>query len=106
MTRASAIYNQIKKEIDVLLGQGKTSGEVASLFANRSLDDYYTEGVGSGTPYQNFTSFGLATTGSTKIDESVDNSALQGDTRTHDTGDAPPNQAPWLSNDGFKWRRA
>ena len=89
MSRASAIYNDIKKEIDILLGQGKSSGEVASLFANRTLDDYYTQGVGSGNPYQSFTSFGLATTGSTKIDGDVDNSALQGDTRTHDTGDAP-----------------
>lgn len=89
MSRASGVYNEINKEVNILLGQGKTSGEITSLFANRTLDDYYTSGKGFGNPYQNFSNFNLATTGSTKIEGDVDNSALQGDTRTHDTGDAP-----------------
>ncbi|MDI9406600.1 MAG: alkaline phosphatase [Chitinophagaceae bacterium] len=89
MTRASAIYNQVEKEIDLLIGQGKSTAEINSLFAERTLDDYYTADKGFGNPYQDFEGFTLATTGSTKIDGDVDNSALQGDTRTHDTGDAP-----------------
>jgi alkaline phosphatase len=89
MSRASAIYSQIEKEVNQLLGSGKTAGEISSLFANRTLDDYYTAGKGTGNPYQEFSGFQLATTGSTKIDGSVDNSALQGDTRSHDTGEAP-----------------
>jgi alkaline phosphatase len=89
MSRASAIYSQIEKEVNQLLGSGKTAGEISSLFANRTLDDYYTAGKGTGNPYQEFGGYQLATTGSTKIAGDVDNSALQGDTRSHDTGEAP-----------------
>jgi len=89
MTRASAIYKQVEKEIELLIGQGKSTAQINALFAERTLDDYYTVGKGFGNPYQSFEGFTLATTGSTKIDGDVDNSALQGDTRTHDTGDAP-----------------
>ena len=86
MTRASAIYNQVKQEIDLLFGQGKTADEISSLFANRTLDDYYTAGKGSGNPYQDFDGFTLATTGSTKIAGSTGNSALQGRPGDRDTG--------------------
>jgi len=89
MSRASAIYSQIEKEIDTLLGEGKSAIEISGLFADRTLDDYYTSGKGEGNPYQEFEGFNLATTGSTKIDGSTNNSALQGSTSTHDTGDAP-----------------
>jgi alkaline phosphatase len=89
MSRASGIYNEIENEINTLLGQGKSTSEISSLFSSRTLDDYYTEGKGYGNPYQQFQEFGLATTGSTKIDGDVDNSALQGSTGTHNTGDAP-----------------
>jgi alkaline phosphatase len=89
MSRASAIYSQIEKEIDALLGEGKSSIEITGLFADRTLDDYYTSGKGEGNPYQAFEGFNLATTGSTKIDGRTSNSALQGSTSTHDTGDAP-----------------
>ena len=89
MSRASAIYSQIEKEIDTLLGEGKSSIEITGLFADRTLDDYYTFGKGEGNPYQAFEGFNLATTGSTKIDGRTSNSALQGSTSTHDTGDAP-----------------
>jgi len=89
MSRASAIYKQVQNEIDLLIGQGKSTTEINALFATRTLDYYYTAGKGFGNPYQDFAGFTLATTGSTKIDGDVDNSALQGDTRTHDTGDSP-----------------
>jgi len=89
MSRASAIYSQIEKEIDTLFGEGKSALEISGLFADRTLDDYYTSGKGEGNPYQEFEGFNLATTGSTKIDGDVGNSALQGSTSTHDTGDAP-----------------
>jgi len=89
MSRASAIYNEIEKEVNVLLGQGKSTQEISSLFANRTLDDYYAEGKGFGNPYQTFQNFNLVTTGSTKIDGDVDNSALQGSTSTHNTGESP-----------------
>jgi alkaline phosphatase len=89
MTRSSAIYNQVEKEITTLKAAGKTDLEIKAVFANRTLDYYYTSGKGTGTPYQDFSGFTLATTGSTKVAGSTNNSALQGSTATHDTGDAP-----------------
>jgi len=89
MARSGAIYNQIEKEITSLKLEGKTDDQVKAVFANRTLDYYYTSGKGSGTPYQDFAGYNLVTTGSTKIAGSTNNSALQGSTSTHDTGDAP-----------------
>ena len=89
MTRSASIYNQVEKEITTLKAEGKTDLEIKAVFANRTLDYYYTSGKGTGTPYQDFSGFNLATTGSTKVAGSTNNSALQGSTSTHDTGDAP-----------------
>jgi len=89
MSRASAIYNQVKIEIDGLIKSGKTPAEITTTFSTRTLDSYYTSGKGTGTPYQSFEGYQLATTGSTYIDGSTNNSALQGSTSTHNTGDAP-----------------
>ena len=89
MARSSAIYNQVEKEINTLKAAGKTDLEIKAVFADRTINDYYTSGKGSGTPYQEFDGFSLVTTGSTKIAGSTNNSALQGSTSTHDTGDAP-----------------
>ena len=89
MSRSAAIYNQVEREITTLKAAGKTDLEIKAVFANRTLDYYYTSGKGTGTPYQDFGGFTLATTGSTKIAGSTNNSALQGSTSTHDTGDAP-----------------
>ena len=89
MSRSAAIYNQVEKEITALKAAGKTDLEIKAVFANRTLDYYYTSGKGTGTPYQDFSGFTLATTGSTKVAGSTNNSALQGSTSTHDTGDAP-----------------
>jgi alkaline phosphatase len=89
MTRSAAIYNQVEKEIITLKAAGKTDLEIKAVFANRTLDYYYTSGKGTGTPYQDLSGFTLATTGSTKVAGSTNNSALQGSTSTHDTGDAP-----------------
>ena len=80
MTRSSAIYNQVEKEIATLKAAGKTDLEIKAVFANRTLDYYYTSGKGTGTPYQDFSGFTLATTGSTKVAGSTNNSALQGST--------------------------
>jgi alkaline phosphatase len=89
MARSGAIYNQVEKEITSLKLEGKTDDQIKAVFANRTLDYYYTSGKGTGTPYQDFAGFGLVTTGSTKIAGSTNNSALQGSTSTHNTGDAP-----------------
>jgi alkaline phosphatase len=89
MARSAAIFNQVEKEITTLKAAGKTDLEIKAVFANRTLDYYYTSGKGTGTPYQAFSGFTLATTGSTKVAGSTNNSALQGSTSTHDTGDAP-----------------
>jgi len=89
MARSSAIYNQVEKEINLLKSQNKTDAEIKSIFADRTLDYYYTSGKGAGTTFQEFSGFNLVTTGSTKISGSTNNSALQGSTSTHDTGDAP-----------------
>ena len=89
MARSSAIYNQVEKEITTLKAAGKTDLEIKGVFASRTLDYYYASGKGSGTAFQDFKGFTLATTGSTKVAGSTNNSALQGSTSTHDTGDAP-----------------
>ena len=89
MARSSAIYNQVEKEITTLKAAGKTDLEIKAAFANRTINDYYTSGKGSGTPYQDFDGFNLVTTGATKVAGSTNNSALQGSTSTHNTGDAP-----------------
>jgi len=89
MARSGAIYNQVEKEINLLKSQNKTDVEIKAVFADRTLDYYYTSGKGTGTPYQDFSGFTLATTGSTKVAGSTNNSALQGSTSTHNTGDAP-----------------
>jgi len=89
MARSSAIYNQVEKEITTLKAAGKSDLEIKAVFANRTLDYYYTSGKGTGTPFQDFQGFTLVTTGSTKVAGSTNNSALQGSTSTHDTGDAP-----------------
>ena len=88
MARSGAIYNQVEKEITSLKLEGKTDDQVKAVFANRTLDYYYTSGKGTGTPFQDFAGYNLVTTGSTKIAGSTNNSALQGSTSTHDTGDA------------------
>ena len=88
MARSAAIYNQVEKEITTLKAAGKTDLEIKAVFASRTLDYYYTSGKGTGTPYQDFSGFTLATTGSTKVAGSTNNSALEGSTSTHDTGDA------------------
>ena len=88
MARSSAIYNQVEKEITTLKAAGKTDLEIKAVFANRTLDYYYTSGKGKGTPFQDFSGFTLATTGATKVAGSTNNSALEGSTSTHDTGDA------------------
>jgi len=89
MARAAAIYNRVNSEIDGLLKQGKTSDQIKQIFSTKTLADYYTEGKGSGLLFQGYNGYQLVTTGATKIAGSVDNSALQGNTATHDTGDAP-----------------
>jgi len=89
MARAGAIYNQVQAEIQQYLAEGKSSAEISSIFSTATLADYYVEGKGSGLEFQGYDGYQLVTTGATKIDGSVNNSALEGSTSKHDTGDAP-----------------
>ena len=88
MARSGAIYNQVSKEISSLKLAGQTDDQIKAVFANRTLDYYYTSGKGSGTPFQDLAGFQLVTNGATKIAGSTDNSALQGPVATHNTGEA------------------
>lgn len=96
MTRASAIQAQIEQEIAQIREQNPnlTNSEIASRFDGRTLDDYYTEGKGSGTSYQNLKNYTIATTGNTYINGDKSNSALQTNPRfradvfNHNTGQA------------------
>ena len=89
MARSAAIYNLVEKEITSLKLEGKTDDQIKAVFADRTLDYYYTSGKGIGTAFQDLDGFQLVTTGATKIAGSTGNSALQGSTSTHDTGEAP-----------------
>lgn len=51
-----------------------------------TLEDFYTEGTGTGLSFQNLDGYAIATTGGTYIDGSKDNSALEGDTEERETG--------------------
>ena len=89
MARAAAIYNQVQAEITSYLEAGKKSAEIQSIFSEKTLSHYYIEGKGEGLEFQDYDGYQLVTTGSTKIAGRTGNSALQGSTSTHDTGDAP-----------------
>ena len=71
-----------------------------------TLADFYTEGVGTGLPFQNLEGYTLATTGGTFIDGSKSNSALQGDPLERETGVAvvregyEPENLPGADADG------
>ncbi len=54
-----------------------------------TLSDFYTEGKGSGLVLQSLENFEIATTSATYIDGSKNNSALDGNTLTRETGVAP-----------------
>ena len=53
-----------------------------------TLADFYTEGTGTGLPFQDLGGYALATTGGTYIDGSKNNSALKGDPLERETGAA------------------
>ena len=89
MARAGAIYNQVQDEITRYKAEGKADSEIASIFSTKTLSDYYVEGKGSGLEFQGYEGYQLVTTGATKIAGSLNNSALEGSTSKHDTGDAP-----------------
>lgn len=90
MSRAAAIQAQIEQEIaDIRVSNPNlTNEEIAAQFAGRTLSDYYTEGVGQGTSYQQLSEYAIATTGNTYIDGSKGNSALQGTPFNHNTGES------------------
>ena len=79
MSRASAIQADIEREIEQIKAEnpGITNKEIATRFKGRTLNDYYTQGKGSGTSYQNLSGYTIATTGNTYIDGNKSNSALQ-----------------------------
>lgn len=91
MTRASAIQNIIEQEIADYRAENPnaTNQEIfEALFAGDRLQDpeYYTEGQGFGTSYQDLDGYVISTTGNTYIDGSKSNSALEGTTFNHNTG--------------------
>ena len=53
-----------------------------------TLSDFYTEGTGTGLPFQDLSGYAIATTGGTYIDGSKENSALKGDPLERETGAA------------------
>lgn len=89
MARAGAIQAQVEAEIAELQAQGLSNEAIAAVFQDRTLDDYYTEGKGSGLSVQELENYQIATTSSTYIDGDTGNSALQGDPFDHNTGKAP-----------------
>ncbi|WP_253274266.1 esterase-like activity of phytase family protein [Myxosarcina sp. GI1] len=64
-----------------------------------ALKDFYTEGTGSGLSFQELEKYGLATTTTTYIDGSKDNSALEGDTFDHVTGESELREGFEFSSD-------
>ena len=89
IARAAAIQQQINEG-----AEGNT------------LDDFYTEGTGTGLSFQNLEGYAIATTGGTYIDGDKSNSALVGDTLDRETGvqvvreGFAPDELPGEDSDG------
>ena len=71
-----------------------------------TLADFYTEGVGTGLPFQDLSGYAIATTGGTYIDGNKSNSALKSKPSTRETGVAvvregyEPENLPGTDADG------
>ena len=63
-----------------------------------TLADFYTEGTGTGLPFQDLGGYALATTGGTYIDGSKENSALKGDPLERETSVAAIREGFELEN--------
>lgn len=76
MIRAGAIARQVVDELEAMgidVHAGAATEEAAAMaksaFANRTYNDYYTQGVGSGLSFQELTGYGLVMTSSMVIQE-------------------------------------
>lgn len=83
------------KNVIIMIGDGMgweiaraaaISQQIDAGATGNTLSDFYTEGVGTGLPFQNLDGYAIATTGGTYIDGDKDNSALKGDTLERETG--------------------
>lgn len=100
MTRAGAVAKRVLDELKEL-GCDTATGcpdntAAMEAFAGRTLDDYYTEGKGSGLSYQELEGFALVTTTTTVAQSPNDGnhyapaqSLLNGTVADHDNGMAP-----------------
>ena len=90
MSRAGAIQAEVEAEIAKIREANPdiSNEEIAAEFEGRTLDDYYTEGRGQGTSYQELEGYTIATTGNTYIDGDKGNSALEGEPFNHNTGES------------------
>lgn len=102
MVRAGAIARQVLNELEEMGCDTKTgcTGSVATAakaaFSKRTLDDYYTEGPGSGLNFQDLPGFGLVTTSAPVLQSPSDGdhyapgkSLLEGSVSSHFNGMAP-----------------
>jgi len=97
MTRAGAIAKRVVDELEELGCDTKTgcpdNTAAMEAFAGRTLDDYYTEGKGSGLSFQELEGFALVTTSTVLLQSPNDgnhygpaNSLLNGTVGDHDNG--------------------
>lgn len=98
MIRAGAIAKRVIDELtemgcNIEAGCGDKSDEALAKFSGRSLDNYYTEGEGSGLSFQNLESYGLVTTSTIVLQEEnagahygPAKSLLEGSVSGHDNG--------------------
>ena len=100
MNRAGAVARRVLDELEALgcdtkVGCPDNAAAIAA-FEGRTLDDYYTEGKGSGLSYQELEGHALVTTTTTVIQQPTEGnhyaparSLLQGKVEEHDNGLAP-----------------
>ncbi|CAB9497259.1 Alkaline phosphatase H [Seminavis robusta] len=100
MNRAGAIAKRVVQELESLGCDTKVgcpdNTAAMEAFAGRTLQDYYTEGKGSGLSYQELEGFALVTTTTTVIQAPTDgahyaptHSLINGSTADHDNGLGP-----------------
>ena len=99
MVRAGAIHKTILEDLKTSFGIDLSNGidnadltrkdEALTAYANKTLDDYYTAGSGTGLSFMNLPGYTLVTDANTVIDGNKGNSMIQGGVYEHNSGEGP-----------------
>jgi|GEM_PF-543168 len=99
MVRAGAIHKTILKDLKTSYGIDLSNGfnnadmtnkdNALAAYANKTLDDFYTSGPGTGLSFMDLPGYTIVTDANTVIDGNKGNSMLQGGVYEHNSGEGP-----------------